>query len=115
MGSRDRKQVSEMIYCFYRLGHTLKNISPEERILTGLFLCNHKKEQILESLNPEWHEQVENTTGEKMEMVRRKFPDFNELEIFPWKDQLSAGIDHRQYCLSFLEKPRLVYPRSSGI
>ena len=107
MGSKDRKQVSEMIYCFYRLGHTLKNISPEERILTGLFLCNHKKEQILESLYPEWHQQVENSTGKKVEMVRRKYSDFNELEIFPWKDQLSTGIDHRQYCLSFLEKPRL--------
>jgi 16S rRNA (cytosine967-C5)-methyltransferase len=40
-------------------------------------------------------------------MVRHKYSDFNELEIFPWKDQLSTGIDHRQYCLSFLEKPRL--------
>ena len=33
MGSRDRKQVSEMCYCFFRMGHALKNISAEERIL----------------------------------------------------------------------------------
>jgi 16S rRNA (cytosine967-C5)-methyltransferase len=107
MGSKDRKQVSEMIYCFYRLGHTLKNISAEERILTGLFLCNNKKEPILESLQPEWNELVDYTTEKKIEIVRQKFPDFNELEIFPWKEQLSAGIDHHLYCLSFLDKPRL--------
>lgn len=107
MGSRDRKQVSEMIYCFFRLGHTLKNISIEERILTGLFLCNHQKEQILEWLRPEWHEQIEKTLLEKLAIVRHKFPEFNELEIFPWKNLLSAGINHGLFCSSFLDKPRL--------
>jgi 16S rRNA (cytosine967-C5)-methyltransferase len=107
MGSRDRKQVSEMVYCFFRLGHTLKDISAEERILTGLFLSNQQPEQILEHLRPEWHLQVEKSLEEKLKVVQNKFPDFNPEEIFPWKDLLSAGIDHRAFCLSFLEKPRL--------
>ena len=107
MGSRDRKQVSEMVYCFFRLGHSLKNISTEERILTGLFLSNHKKEQILEHLRPEWHEQIENPVEEKLEIIRSSFPDFDVLEIFPWKNLLSAGVNHRAFCMSFLEKPRL--------
>jgi 16S rRNA (cytosine967-C5)-methyltransferase len=107
MGSRDRKQVSEMIYCFFRLGHSLKNISTEERILCGVFLCNHKKEQILEHLRPEWNEQIEIPREEKLDIVRVKFPDFDILEIFPWKEELSNGIDHRAFCLSFLEKPLL--------
>ena len=55
MGSRDRRMVTEMVYCYFRLGHSLKNISKEERIITGLFLTNFKKEPILESLHPEWH------------------------------------------------------------
>jgi 16S rRNA (cytosine967-C5)-methyltransferase len=107
MGSRDRKQVSEMLYCFFRLGHSLKYISVEERILTGLFLCNQNKEQILEYFHPEWHEVIDKPLEEKLEIVSRKFPDFDVLEIFPWKNLLSAGIDHRMFCLSFLEKPRL--------
>src|SRR4029453_12071420 len=65
MGSRDRKQVSEMAYCFFRLGHSLKNISPENRILAGLFLSNPQKEQILEHLHPEWHEQTDKPLAEK--------------------------------------------------
>jgi 16S rRNA (cytosine967-C5)-methyltransferase len=107
MGSRDRKQVTEMAYCFFRLGHTLKNISIRERILIGLFLCNQAKEQILEQLHPEWHAQIEKPIEEKLEIVRVTFPEFDPLEIFPWENLLSGGVDHRAYCLSFLEKPRL--------
>jgi 16S rRNA (cytosine967-C5)-methyltransferase len=107
MGSRDRKQVSEMAYCFFRLGHTLKNISTRDRILTGLFLSNQTKELILEQLHPEWHIQIEKPIEEKLEIIRQVFPEFNPLDIFPWKNLLSAGIDHHAFCLSFLEKPRL--------
>jgi 16S rRNA (cytosine967-C5)-methyltransferase len=107
MGSRDRKQVSEMCYCYFRLGHALKNISKEERILCGIFLSNHNKEQILEHLRPEWHDQAEKSLEEKLEIVRSKYPEFDLMEIFPWKNLLSAGIDHRAFCLSFLQKPLL--------
>lgn len=107
MGSRDRRQVTEMVYCFFRLGHALKNISAEERILTGLFLSNHQPEQILEHLHPEWHAQIEKPSEEKIKIVQAGFPGFDPLEIFPWKNLLSAGIDHRAFCMSFLEKPRI--------
>src|SRR6195952_427287 len=107
MGSRDRKQVSEMCYCFFRLGHSLKNISAEERILIGIFLSNQHKEQILEFLRPEWWAQIEKPLEEKLEVVRGKFPDFEPTEIFPWKNLLSTDVDHRAFCLSFLKKPHL--------
>ena len=107
MGSRDRRQVTEMVYCYFRLGHSLKNISKEDRIITGIFLSNNKKEQILEHLSPEWHEQMEKPIEEKIQIARLKYPDFDILEIFPWKNLLSAGMDHRVYCLSFLEKPKM--------
>jgi len=107
MGSRDRKQVSEMCYCFFRLGHALKNIPPEERILTGIFLSNRHQEQILEQLRPDWHLLVEKSLEEKLDIISSKFPDFQLTDIFPWKSQMSAGMDHRAFCLSFLEKPRL--------
>lgn len=107
MGSRDRKQVSEMVYCYFRLGHSLKNISKEDRILAGIFLCNHEKEQILEQLRPELHLQIEEPIENKLEIIRTAFPQFDPMEIFPWKNLLSTGIDHKAFCISFLEKPRL--------
>ena len=44
---------------------------------------------------------------EKLEVVQSSYPDFDPLDIFPWKNLLSAEIDHRAFCLSFLEKPLL--------
>jgi len=38
MGSRDRKTVSNLVYAFYRLGHAVRELKIEERILLGLFL-----------------------------------------------------------------------------
>jgi 16S rRNA (cytosine967-C5)-methyltransferase len=107
MGSSDRKQVSEMLYCFFRLGHSLKNISTEDRILTGIFLANSSREQILEQLRPEWWANTESPLEEKLEIVRKKFPDFDIMDIFPWKDLLSADLDYRAFCISFLVKPKL--------
>jgi 16S rRNA (cytosine967-C5)-methyltransferase len=107
MGSRDRKQVSEMCYCFFRMGHALKNIPLEERILSGIFLTNNHHEQILEQLRPEWHLKIENALEEKLEMISLKFPGFMVTDIFPWKNLISDGMDHEAFCLSFLEKPRL--------
>jgi 16S rRNA (cytosine967-C5)-methyltransferase len=89
------------------MGHALKNISAEERILTGIFLSNHHQEQILEQLRPDWHMLVEKRLEEKLDFVRLKFPDFQLTDIFPWKGLLSADMDHYAFCLSFLEKPRL--------
>jgi 16S rRNA (cytosine967-C5)-methyltransferase len=107
MGSRDRKQVSEMCYCFFRMGHALKNISAEERILAGIFLSNNQPEQILEHLRPDWHALIEKSLEEKLEVFSLKFPEFQLTDIFPWKSLLSTGMDHQAFCLSFLKKPRL--------
>jgi len=107
MGSRDRRQVSEMCYCFFRMGHTLRHISVEERILTGIFLTNQHQEQILEHLRPEWHSIIEKPLVEKLDIIQLTFPDFQLTDIFPWKNLISKGVDHHALCLSFLEKPRL--------
>jgi 16S rRNA (cytosine967-C5)-methyltransferase len=96
-----------MVYCYFRLGHSLKNISKEERMLVGIFLCNHEREQILEHLRPDWHKQMELPIESKLEIIHSVFPSFEPLEIFPWKNLLSTGIDHKAFCISFLEKPKL--------
>ncbi|MDP4248815.1 MAG: methyltransferase domain-containing protein [Bacteroidota bacterium] len=107
MGSRDRKLVSEMVYCFYRLGHSLKNIPVHERILSGLFLCNETPMEALQYLIPEWNEAIDRTLEDKIRLLQEKYPDFSIEQIFPWQNLLSEGIDHRQFCLSFLKKPDL--------
>jgi 16S rRNA (cytosine967-C5)-methyltransferase len=109
MGSRDRRIVSTMVYGHYRLGHALKTHSPAKRIIAGLFLCQDQPLELLNYFDPELDKQVSLPLDEKIARYQAT-PDgagFRPEEIFPWKDQLSPGIDHLAFCLSFLRQPDL--------
>ena len=54
-GSRDRKHVSHLCYCYYRLGHALQNNPVEEKILIALFLCSTQSNELLAQLKPGWN------------------------------------------------------------
>jgi 16S rRNA (cytosine967-C5)-methyltransferase len=107
MGSHDRKLVSNLVYCFYRLGHSLKDIPLQERILTGLFLCRDEPSDLLGYFKPDWNENANRPAEEKIAFCRHSGLPFETGDIFPWKDELSEGIDHRAFCLSFLRQPDL--------
>jgi 16S rRNA (cytosine967-C5)-methyltransferase len=107
MGSKDRRQLSNMVYGFYRLGHALKGITVEERILTGLFLCQEDSNDLLKHFKPEWDRQIALPVEKKIALCRESGNDFQPTEIFPWKEELSEGIDHETLCLSFLRQPDL--------
>jgi len=103
-GSKDRRHVSNLCYCFFRLGKAVMNISFEEKILTALFLCSDKPNEILRALKPEWNESVSLPVSEKCSMLDAPFSIF---KVFPWKDELSDGIDHEEFCKSFFVQPDL--------
>ena len=103
-GSKDRKQISNLCYCFFRLGKVVMNTSTEEKILAGLFLCSDRSNEILAVLKPEWNEKHELLFNEKLLMINSSVLIS---EIFPWKDELSEGIDHENFCRSFLKQPDL--------
>jgi 16S rRNA (cytosine967-C5)-methyltransferase len=98
-----------MVYGHYRLGHALKTHSPEKRIIAGLFLCQDQPLELLDYFNPGLNEQVTLPLTEKIACYQAT-PDgagFQPEAIFPWKDELSPGIDHEAFCLSFLRQPDL--------
>jgi 16S rRNA (cytosine967-C5)-methyltransferase len=104
-GSNDRKQISHLCYCYFRTGKlSLQDISPAERILVGLFLCSDKPNAILEELKPEWNRQIELPVKEKLSKLDRSLLIG---EVFPWKEELSSGIDHEKFCNSFFIQPNL--------
>jgi len=103
-GSKDRRHVSNLCYCFFRLGKAVMNISFEEKILTALFLCSDKPNEILRALKPEWNESVSLPVSEKCSTLDAPFSIF---KVFPWKDELSDGIDHEEFCKSFFVQPDL--------
>ncbi|HEX9511433.1 MAG TPA: Fmu (Sun) domain-containing protein [Puia sp.] len=107
MGSKDRRLVSNMVYGFYRLGHALRSMPAEERVLTGLFLCYEMPGELLQYFRPDWNERIAHPLPEKIAFLRQSGIDFEPTDIFPWKEELSEAIDHETFCLSFLRQPDL--------
>src|SRR5688572_7914317 len=57
-GSKDRKRIAHICYCYFRLGQSLKNISKEEKALVGLFLCGQQSDDRLAHAKPEWNDRI---------------------------------------------------------
>ncbi|MBS1661540.1 MAG: Fmu (Sun) domain-containing protein [Bacteroidetes bacterium] len=109
MGSRDRKLLSSLVYSYYRLGHSLKNLKVDERLLAGFFLCNDQPHELLNYFKPEYNEKAALPLEEKIAFFQSQpeGSNFKILDIFPWQDELSPGIDPTAFCLSFLRQPDL--------
>lgn len=107
-GSRDRKQISHLCYCYFRLGRSLTSLPAEERIVAGLFLCSAVPNELLGHLKPAWNEQAALPVDGKYALIREEpGTDAEAAAIFPWEEALSPGINHAAFCDSFLVQPHL--------
>ncbi len=102
MGSRDRKEVSAIVYQYYRLGMSVKG-SFEEKVAIALFLCRSESSALLDLLQPEWNALITTPLAQKISLVKA----FNVLEIFPFTDALQEGINLSSFNLSHLLQPNL--------
>lgn len=107
MGSTDRKVASRLIYNYFRLGNALANHPSEERLVVAEFLCNTQVNSFLQHFKPEWALCVDFSIDQKLQMIKTTYPDFKLEEVFPWTDQLSAGIDKEAFLKSFFTQPDL--------
>jgi 16S rRNA (cytosine967-C5)-methyltransferase len=107
MGSTDRRIASRLLYNYFRLGRALLAIPVDDRLFVAEFLCNTQLNSFLQHFKPDWAACVGFTMAEKLAMVRSSYPEFNLDELFPWTDQLSAGIDKEAFLHSFFIQPDL--------
>jgi 16S rRNA (cytosine967-C5)-methyltransferase len=103
-GSRDRKQVAHLCYCFFRLGKAIMELPGEQRILIGLFLCSTQSNEILQQIRPEWNSQVDASPAQKLSLIAVPLVI---TDVFPWNKQISDGLDHKKFCESFFVQPNL--------
>ena len=103
-GSTDRKRIGHLCYCYFRLGKSLLQVPMEERILIGLFLCSTESNEILEQLRPEWNKEIHLVLEKKLLII-----NYSLLitDAFPWKEELSEGINYEKFCRSFFTQPDL--------
>ena len=107
-GSRDRKVVANLCYCYFRMGKAAptgileESLQLEEKILTGVFLCSIEPNELLQNLKPEWNIKTGLSINEKLSSV-----NYQLSSVFPWKEELSAGIEYEKFCASFFAQPDL--------
>lgn len=101
-GSKDRKQVTGLCYNFFRLGKAIPDLSIEEKIITGTFLCERLPNEFLDFHKPEWNTVIDKPFSEKAILS-----GLSVNEVFPWKNELSDGIDLHSFCISFFTQPGL--------
>ncbi|MBI3717647.1 MAG: Fmu (Sun) domain-containing protein [Sphingobacteriales bacterium] len=103
-GSKDRKQISHLCYCYFRTGRLFNELSVEDKIITSLFLCSDFSNDLLKNLKPEWDDKVSMGAEEKCLMLNAQCSTQN---LFPFADELSEGIDADAFSKSFLVQPDL--------
>jgi 16S rRNA (cytosine967-C5)-methyltransferase len=101
-GSKDRKQIAHLCYCYFRLGKTCIELPAEERILSALFLCSAEPDDILEHLRPEWNNHINAAIHEKLSLLNKSCSIEN---LFPFAEELSDGINRTEFLLSHLKQP----------
>lgn len=103
-GSKDRKQIAALCYNYFRIGFAMKGAAVEEKIVMATFLCEQQPGSFLETMHPEWNEKSILPIDEKLALVKDQF---ELLQIFPFKNDLSNGINAATYCSSMLLQPNL--------
>ena len=107
MGSKDRKIISQAVYSFYRLGHSLNNFSPDEKIQIGLYLCNKSSNELLAYFKPAWNDTISLALPEKVARLEKESIFWTADAVFPWKEELSDRINKDFFSLSHLQQPDL--------
>jgi 16S rRNA (cytosine967-C5)-methyltransferase len=107
MGSTDRRVASRLIYNYFRLGAALPNLASEDRLIVAEFLCNTQVNSFLQHFKPEWALCIGFTLDEKLALVKAAYKDFKLDDVFPWANQISAGIDKEAFLKSFFTQPDL--------
>ncbi|HEU4904156.1 MAG TPA: Fmu (Sun) domain-containing protein, partial [Flavisolibacter sp.] len=101
-GSRDRKQIIDLCFCYFRLGQAFSKEVLEERLLIGQFLC-HRDSVFIQELKAEWSEQRFLSISDKLDFLD---PSQRSL-LFPFTTETSDEIDKESFTLSFLQQPDL--------
>jgi len=105
-GSKDRKQIAHLCFCYFRMGPTCLTSTEDnritERIVTGLFICSVTPNEMLHTLKPVWNEKVTLPLIEKLSISIIPLHS-----VFPFQHELSSGIEFTGFTGSLFVQPDL--------
>ncbi|TDO28479.1 16S rRNA (cytosine967-C5)-methyltransferase [Sediminibacterium goheungense] len=106
-GAKDRKYISHLCYSYYRLGHALKELTIKERLRIALFFAEKEPGYWNGLYKPDWIKNWSQDLVERVAYVEQLYPVFSIQHIYPWKEEISAGIDYADLCYAQFTQPDL--------
>ncbi len=104
-GSRDRKSIADLCYCYMRLGKSADEYTVQDQIIIGFFLTHQQDNGLLENFSPLLKHSVDENLEKKIEIISESFPLFNSSLIFSFHQYISTKINLESFGLSHLRKP----------
>ncbi len=104
-GSKDRKHITHLCYCYFRTAKALSHLDVEQQIIWSLFLCSNEPGKLLEGLNAELNALASPSIKDRIE--KSVEVGFSIEAILPWAAEVSNQIEHLPLCKSFLVQPDL--------
>lgn len=106
MGSKDRKESSNLAYCYFRLGKALHELSFEERLAVGGFLASSVTSPALLYLYEKFSFiQPAADLDSRISFIQSRYPEFNLSSIIPFEENLCTWVEKEQFFKSFLIQP----------
>lgn len=106
LGSRDRKILSEMTYCWYRCSKGFEDtLAFEVKLKACLYLCETQSKHTLQFLPEVWQQTKDDSTGKKIELLNTDGILFNIDKLVSFPVTLSAGIGKQAWHMSMLTQP----------
>lgn len=101
-GSKDRKAIADLCFCFFRLGDAFSEKTVLERIIIGQFLC-HTDSPFVSQQKQDWISYLASSIHEKLKVLETD----EDISFFPFDNEVSVAIEKRRFNLSHLVQPDL--------
>lgn len=92
-GAKDRKFISHLCYSYYRLGHALKELTVKERLKIALFFAEKTPGYWSGLYKPDWIKNWDTDLAQRVAFIEQLYPVFSIQHIYPWKDEMSEGVE----------------------
>lgn len=105
MGSNDRRSASRLLYNYFRMGRSLKGLSPKDKLFFAEFLCTSVDNPFLQHFRPDLNDKINLKPDEKIAHLSAEI-NFKLEDVFPF-GTLSAEIDKGRFFNSLFVQPDL--------
>lgn len=106
-GSKDRKHIARLCYCYFRLGHAARTLPAEDAIRLAVYCCNDASSEWAALYSESWLGHWPSLLQQRLDYAATLYPGFSAKNIFPFYEALSKEIDPDLFSASHLVQPDL--------